>query len=56
MSVVVRHVGGTDSSHRQDDQYRQPELVKIVDMVKESKQLVDSVIETQKKLEKTGVD
>ena len=55
MSVVVRH-GGTDSSHRQDDQYRQPELLKIVDMVKEQKQLVYSVIETQKKLEKTGVD
>ena len=52
----MRHVGGTDSSYRQDDQYRQPELLKIVDMVKEQKQLVDSVIENQKKREKTGVD
>ena len=53
---MVGHVGGTDSSYRQDDQYRQPELSKIVDMVEKQKQLVDSVIETQKELEKTGVD
>ena len=57
-SAVGRRVGGTalegtDSSSRQEDQHCQPELSKIVDMLKEQKQLINSVVETQKELEKT---
>ena len=53
-SVVGRPVGGTSggASYRPSDQNHQPELLKILEMLKEQKQLINSVVETQKELEK----
>ena len=55
-SVVGRPVGGTSggASYRPNasDQNHQPELLKILEMLKEQKQLINSVVETQKELEK----
>lgn len=51
-TVVGGRAGGATSLDGQGDQF-QPGLSKIVDMLNEQKQLINSVAKTQKELEKT---